>query len=229
MLSLIYLFEMSRWKEEAIKGNISNRGLVKLTKAGVRKPVLRYFAGINTGTENIRKKAGAVHINRPDEYIKNPTKYNVLTGYAAGPIEGNRTNRRNTTSEPTDKRYRDQTGIVNRHEAYEARAVSKDFPEARTTKRLINIDLWPKPQHFFSHYNKKVLQNEFRDVKILKSLYPHLKNESTLKALESARESTGETKVITGIEPKRPESFLEWKDRQKKRDEKFKNYKSILN
>ena len=61
MLSLSYLFEATRWKKEALKGNVSNQGLMNLTKAGVRKPVLRYIAGVNTGTDNIRKKAGAVH------------------------------------------------------------------------------------------------------------------------------------------------------------------------
>ena len=70
MISISYLFELARWKQEAIKGNLSNKSLGTLTKAGVRKPVLRYIAGINTGTDNIRKKAVASERTTLDIYAR---------------------------------------------------------------------------------------------------------------------------------------------------------------
>lgn len=181
MITLSYLFELTRWKQEAVKGNVSNKGLATLTKAGVRKPVLTHLAGINTGTENIRKKAGAVHLHHGSKIPSNDT----LEGYTGKTLP----NGRIITLEPRAFKNRDNVGIVNRHETNEARGIRK----------LINTGVNPsdavKPAAYTGgHVSPNVIKTEKKDIGSLTGIYPHLKNEKVTKELLDYRHGSEEYK-----------------------------------
>lgn len=183
MISMSYLFETSKWKQEALKGNVSNKGLATLTKAGIRKPVLTHIAGINTGTDNIRKKAGAIHqkydmnkitggkINKvTGDALNKMAPYNTIQP-AFGYVTAGQKDKRMSTFYPPDKKQIDNTGLFDRHEALEAKE-SKKYPAAEQAR-------------FMSHMNTKVLRGELKERDRLHSLYPYLKNhEFTKDALE---------------------------------------------
>ena len=54
MISL--LFELSKWKKEAINKGLSTTSHKRLTKAGVKKPVTSYITGFNQGSDRIISK-----------------------------------------------------------------------------------------------------------------------------------------------------------------------------
>lgn len=62
MQNISYLFEMTRWKKEAINNNLSLASHKRLTKAGVKKPVADYLTGFNRGLNNILN-TGQFNIN----------------------------------------------------------------------------------------------------------------------------------------------------------------------
>ena len=199
MISVIYLFEATSWKEKSLEGKISYKGLAKLTKAGVRKPVLTYLAGFQKGTDNIRKKAGAVHERNRTDSNNHMKNFHPLSDYETHskdsydifvkPNPNTSTINKNMgklyTNEPKDFKRRDNVGELNRHEAYEAREIRKQ----------INSGILPKfasKPTIFSHTSPKVLRDEKRDIDMITGIYPHLKNEKMMKELANERKQTDE-------------------------------------
>jgi len=185
MISIVqYLFEVSRWKEEAVKGNLSNKALTTLSKVGIRKPVLKYIAGINTGTNNIRKKAGAVNypyqlstlgVNKSkgediEHRVMDKTLYiSNIKGVGYQTRRDPRNEKRLATYYPNKKHSNlaDSTGMTDRHEAIEAKEFVKNKIDTPT---------------FNGHANRQPLAVEMKERHRLNSLYPHLKNHEFYKS-----------------------------------------------
>jgi len=184
MLSLIYLFEISKWKQKALTGNISNKGLQQLSQAGIRKSMTNYINGINKGTDIIMKKSGAVKAqNVPErknykDYTQSMTNKGRLLLY-----------------EPKDVKNRDFTGLSDRHEAFEAKerrkSLNKGILPTNTLTRF-----YKNSQEKQEHVNPKVLKDEFKTRDQLLSIYPQLKNHQQVKSLVDYRKKTGEDEFV---------------------------------
>ena len=185
-VSELFLNELSSWKQHALKGEVSNKGLMKLTKAGVRKPVLNKLAGIQNGIDAKLKKAGATKSSSKieDEYDDRSNVY-FVPRTKTGKI---------VSHSPHDKKEQDQTGTSDDHEAN----------EARETRKKINKGIKSDEVEFFNkgaptmifHSNPKVLKDEYKTRDQLLSQYPHLKNQKTIKPDLEYRHDSGETDYV---------------------------------
>ena len=189
-VSEFFLTELSSWKQHALKGEVSNKGLMKLSKAGVRKPVLAKLAGVEKGAEEKKRKAGAIDTTA-DIYqtaLEKNNKDHTLTG-------------RIITTKPKEKKEQDPTSIIDDHEANEARETRKRLnkgitsPTTLFTKKIPDID---KLKIVGRHVNPKVLKDEYKTRDQLVSQYPHLKNQKAIKAIVDYRKDSGEDDYVRG-------------------------------
>lgn len=212
MITLSYLFELARWKQEAIKGKISNKGLNTLTNASVRKPLDKYLSGFKKGTDEIRRKSGFGHdqeslsgglLRRGSRMIPKKAVDLAEKFSATKPIaqEVNKVKNRHDyyfgrsnmhdfkenlkTHSPFFNR--DKTGISDRHEAYEAR-------EARRAddKGILKIYQPRFADQEMYHRGPQVLRSEKKDIDQLTSIYPQLKENKHIKSLINYRMQSGE-------------------------------------
>ncbi len=174
-----YITERTRWKVQAAKGNLSNKALKRLTKAGVRKPVVNHLQGYDRGTQNIINKNASSNVKNTwgGQYYISPYKKGKHS------VHG-------------DKKDKNTNFLSKRHEANETVAVNKRQKKIGHYQAGINFVNSNSASSFQGtvgiHASPKVLKKEYEDRKSLEAQYPHLKNQSNIKFLKNFRKKSGE-------------------------------------
>ncbi len=198
MISLYPLFELSKWKRQAIKGKLGTKSLKRLTKAKVRKPVTDYLAGYERGTKKIlgrhsSKKHGTGSAREKFDWVPGDSRSQATTQSSGWKGE------KSKIKVSGNRKFKDTDVFSKRHEGYETseagKRMKKGLPFKAATVEFSTDNVKRFGGSKGNHASAAVLKREADDIKRHKALYPHLKSHSDIAHLEKHRKKSGEDSI----------------------------------